>query len=335
MKKILLLLFVLTVYLGYSQAPITNYDSANGSKFAIVNNTVDNSPTGEDVIWAFTGLTKDGEANDSYDAPTAQEEMDYPDTNDVFTATRNGIIAKVFSEDNAGVISITGIESEGFLLRYDNAAGGGKGLIGSFPLVFDNSTVIPDDIAGSFTYVPFNINGDFTGTITSDVDAHGSLTVSGTDIVAFNGEVTRLKVVQDLILSVANGVINQTSYNYYDDITGNLVFRTSTLTITSDIINDTTTITESFIEIVLGVSENTISNSNLDIFPNPVRNNLNFNLSEGAILKSISVYDITGRQVINKKVNTNSFDVSQLKTGVYIMTAITNKGSISSKFVKE
>lgn len=335
MKKQLLLLLSLSVFLGYSQAPIANYESDDGSKFAITDlatSTVDNSPTGANATWNFTGLVKDSETVDSYDNPTAQELIDYPNTTYVFTATRNGVSGKIFSEDNAGAISITGVEGEGLILEYSDVAQGGNALIGTFPLSFGTAATV-DNVAGNFTYVPFNIMGTFIGTITSEVDAYGTLTVSGTDIIPFSGSVTRLKVVQDLDMSVANGNINQITYNYYDDITGNLVFRTSTLAITSAIINDTTVVTESLIEIVLGVSEKNVSD--LNIFPNPVKNQLNISFYNNVKIKSILAYDLSGRQVISIEENTNSVDVSQLKPGLYILNVITNKGTLSSKFIKE
>ena len=345
MKTSLLLLFIFITFLGFSQTAIVNYDSANGSKYAIVTTAtaaVDNSPTGANASWNFTTLIKEGETTDAYRSPTAQEVIDFPNTNSVFTATRNGVSGDVFYENNAGAISYLVVEGEGVTFRYydyddgTTSVIGDKAKIGTFPLSYTTPTTVNTDVvAGNFTYVPFGINGVFTGTITSEVDAYGTLTVGGTDIVAFSGAVTRLKVVQDLDLSVATGNIIQTTYNYYDDSTGNLVFRTSTLAITSFLINDTTIVTESLIEISLGVSENNISKSDLNIFPNPVNNQLNIYLSGHTKIESIMAYDVTGRKVLGAIINTKQIDVSRLKSGIYILNVETDKGSILRRFVKE
>ncbi|PWH83030.1 hypothetical protein DIS18_00290 [Algibacter marinivivus] len=334
MKLKLLYLFTLFNFLAFSQTPIANYDSANGSEYAIISTVVDNSTSGTNAIWNFTGLTKTGDATDAYASPTAQELIDYPNTTYVFTSVKDGTTGKVFAENNSGAISLTGVEGEGLILRYNDNTQGGNALIGTFPLSYGTAATV-DNVAGTFTYVPFTIDGTFFGTITSEVDAYGTLTVNGTDVTSFSGAVTRLKVVQDLTMSVANGNINQETYNYYDDSTGDLVFRTSTLAITSSLINDTTVVTESLTEVTLGVDQRSISKSSLNIYPNPVKNDLNFSLSENIKTIGIEVYDITGRQIVNKDADTNYLNVSELNTGIYIMTVLTNNGRVSRKFIKE
>ena len=337
MKKQLFFVFTLTTLFGYSQIPIANYESNQGSQFAITNSAtaaVDNSPEGANAIWNFTGLVKESETTDSYASPTAQELIDYPNTTYVYTATRNGVPGKIFSEDISGTISITGVEGEGLVLEYSDAAQGGNALIGSFPLSY-GAAATTDNVAGDFTYVPFNIMGTFTGTITTEVDAYGTLTVDGTDINPFSGNVTRLKIVQDLNMSVANGNINQTTHNYYDDNTGQLVFRTSILAITSAIVNDTSILTERLMEGTFGISDKNSAAAALKVFPNPVETLLKIDLSTYSNIQQITVYDVSGRQVFSLKSQTDSIDVSPLKSGLYVINVISDQGVSSSKFIKK
>ncbi|UPT71905.1 MAG: T9SS type A sorting domain-containing protein [Flavobacterium sp. JAD_PAG50586_2] len=68
----------------------------------------------------------------------------------------------------------------------------------------------------------------------------------------------------------------------------------------------------------------------LKIFPNPVQNELNFEDTGLENDLAISVYDLTGRQILSAKINANTVNVSNLPSGVYILKA----GSRFGRFVK-
>ena len=73
--------------------------------------------------------------------------------------------------------------------------------------------------------------------------------------------------------------------------------------------------------------------NDLKIYPNPVKDLLYFN-SENKII-SFEVYDITGRILNSNKVIGNSVDLSNLKTGNYLLKLYTNDSVINSKIIKE
>ncbi len=75
------------------------------------------------------------------------------------------------------------------------------------------------------------------------------------------------------------------------------------------------------------------SNSLTDfkIYPNPSSEYLNFNQK----IESIKVFDIQGKLVLNKKINSNNLNVSELKNGVYILEAFSENKKISQKFIKK
>ncbi|MGP8215844.1 MAG: T9SS type A sorting domain-containing protein [Bacteroidia bacterium] len=66
------------------------------------------------------------------------------------------------------------------------------------------------------------------------------------------------------------------------------------------------------------------NNSSFNLYPLPARDNLNISLGSGDFMpQSIMVYDITGRELINKQVTVNSstiiINVSKLENGTYIL----------------
>lgn len=65
----------------------------------------------------------------------------------------------------------------------------------------------------------------------------------------------------------------------------------------------------------------------IDIFPNPV--NASFSISNIESLKSVHIYDISGR-VIADYVPQNTYDISELKQGVYVLKVLNEDGRISS-----
>lgn len=88
----------------------------------------------------------------------------------------------------------------------------------------------------------------------------------------------------------------------------------------------------STIQNALSIDENNFNND-ISVYPNPVKNMLQFK-TEAAILK-VEVYDITGRIISSKSINENKIDLSELKTGNYILKLYTEKGITNTKIIKE
>jgi hypothetical protein len=67
------------------------------------------------------------------------------------------------------------------------------------------------------------------------------------------------------------------------------------------------------------LSVSSISRGSLNLFPNPVLDKMVFikNAPEGP--KSLTLYDLNGRVVMNTITNTNSLDLSNIDAGLYIM----------------
>jgi hypothetical protein len=83
----------------------------------------------------------------------------------------------------------------------------------------------------------------------------------------------------------------------------------------------------------LGVED--FSSSNFKVFPNPSSNT--WNVSSSAVVNSVAVYDILGKQVITLTPNTNevAIDASSLNPGIYFAEISGVNGSKTVKLIKE
>jgi hypothetical protein len=329
-----LLLFSL---ISFGQTPISNFYSVPNSNFAIVTSTpaIDQSATGANLTWNFTNLTQVGTNTDSYTTPTALELSAFPGTTSVLTITETSTSdeSKIYSQDVAGQVSITGAVATDLELNYIS----NNALIGTFPLNYNYNN--SDPVAGNYTYTTYS--GTFSGSITSTVDAYGTLNMNDLGEGAFSGSVTRLKTVQNLSLNyiIPNaGTGVQTTYYYYDSSNGNLVFRTNTVSVVVPLLglNQTTTVMESFLPIsTLSTNQNNMVSTELYIVPNPVGDVLNIRLSQNEIIRSITITDISGRQILNLTDNLTTVSVSNLEVGMYMANITTDKGVYTKKFLKK
>lgn len=82
----------------------------------------------------------------------------------------------------------------------------------------------------------------------------------------------------------------------------------------------------------LGLQENNFIND-ITIYPNPVKNILNFKTEQNIV--KVEIYDIAGRILSSNPVSENKIDLSNLKSGNYILKLYTEKGTVNVKIIKE
>lgn len=84
------------------------------------------------------------------------------------------------------------------------------------------------------------------------------------------------------------------------------------------------------------LSNNDIQDEWVSIFPNPVKDKLSIGSYEG-VISEILFYNTLGKQVMSYKIDQklNDIDVSSLKTGIYFISIIGEKGKLLIKFIKE
>ena len=82
----------------------------------------------------------------------------------------------------------------------------------------------------------------------------------------------------------------------------------------------------------VSVVENELAEQGINLFPNPVRNTLYVENSD--LINDLRIFDLTGRMIFSQVVNDNatSINVSEFKTGVYIMQVMTVNGVVSKRF---
>jgi hypothetical protein len=79
---------------------------------------------------------------------------------------------------------------------------------------------------------------------------------------------------------------------------------------------------------LLSVKQNSIAG--LNIYPNPVSKGTLYITSNSNSAKSVSIFDVLGRQVLNAKASNNTVNVSNLKGGAYIVK-ITEEGKTATR----
>ena len=83
---------------------------------------------------------------------------------------------------------------------------------------------------------------------------------------------------------------------------------------------------------------NSFNNGVFSVYPNPAKNVVNIQLKDNlsVTLKSASVYDLTGKVVLETSELNQPINVEKLSTGTYIMSiSDTNNKNYSQKFIKE
>ena len=76
-------------------------------------------------------------------------------------------------------------------------------------------------------------------------------------------------------------------------------------------------------------SHNIVSDS-FSFYPNPVNSTLNLNAKNP--ISKVQIFDLTGRKVLETaNLNSNSLNVSQLKSGLYILNVYTNNNELMTK----
>ena len=86
---------------------------------------------------------------------------------------------------------------------------------------------------------------------------------------------------------------------------------------------------------ILGTEDQSVKMDKIEIYPNPAIDIVNF--SSKSEIKDITIYDVSGKVIINsKKSGTNlQIDVSGLPKGIYLANVKTDKGNRSQKLIKK
>jgi len=178
------------------------------------------------------------------------------------------------------------------------------------------STVYPEGYAA---WIDYNRDGDFTDSgeqiftnaATSATSVSGSFTVPA----ATAAGATRLRVRMQYNATPTSSCGTFT-YGEVEDYTVNIVSGTAK--------------TSRGTEAALVVEGTTVY-----VYPNPVRDRLTIGLPEGVTLQAVRIATTNGAERHNKQTSDPEVDVSELPSGLYILSVQTSAGLLRQKFVKE
>lgn len=84
------------------------------------------------------------------------------------------------------------------------------------------------------------------------------------------------------------------------------------------------------------LEENANNGDEISIYPNPVEDVLHIKFNTDLIVKSVTIYDFTGKEVINRTIqSSNEINVSHLKSGSYVLKMNTSNGIKKYRFIKK
>lgn len=70
----------------------------------------------------------------------------------------------------------------------------------------------------------------------------------------------------------------------------------------------------------------------VEIFPNP--SNKLINIQSDEVIKLLTVFDLSGKKLLQTSENTNQIDVTNFKSGVFLLVIETKKGTVTKKIIK-
>jgi hypothetical protein len=342
MKNHLLLFFIIISHLLFSQTTLTqafnepvagDFEKTFGLDTSAYTSGLPISVTGSNVVWDYSNVSgfEPILTNKYLSSSSVSSATNYAGCN--LVQESGGLYTYLKSSTTPTTqTELLGLNVSSVSLTFTNSA-----VIAKYPVTYGSSST--DNLSGTFN---FSISGTFTGSITTTADGIGTLNLPlGNSLT----NVLRVKSVQTLTLSAslvagfpptAIARMQQSIYNYYSPqskfpiISVNYSKITITLTNSVTITANANGNTNYF---VVGLSENTLNDKDLLVYPNPTENKLTIGLTEPIHLRSVTLYSQLGELVL--KTTSNSLNVSSLPAGIYIAEIITDKGLIRKKVIKE
>lgn len=214
---------------------------------------------------------------------------------------------------------------------FDIAAPPGQTLTGLKISILDNNNGLPGALVKSYTLAPSSSaqvgfsNGLFFNKMTFDLPQ---------SLVLENAT----NAVKTYWVSISEGVSNGTGYVEYSSASGanTTLYKMKSLNVNTAQWDNVGV--EMVYSVVgncetIGLSTNDINKSRVILSPNPVSDILNFNNAKK--VENVEVYSIAGSKVANNlTVTNNTVDLSSLKPGVYVVSAVVDGVKTSSKITK-
>ncbi len=338
MKKILLSIFVLNVLLVRAQVPVTSYFGTTDYSYANLNPPapLSHALMGANVVWTFSAIPTNGTSEEINIVPTSAEVVTFPGTTSVHIATTAAPSpsnsAKIYNKlTGTNVFSLTGFDANGVILNYvtNNA------LLGTFPLNFGYTN--NDITAGTFTNGANS--GTFAGTIQTNYDSYGTLNLGVIGFDPIIKAVYRIKVVQNINLSIGFfpiGTVTQTTYTYYaaNGSSTEPFFRDTSFTVNVPILGEPQNTNQAQVfasALTLGTSS--FDFNAINFYPNPATDFIMIDNKSNTTINSVLISDLNGRNVFETNEVNEYIDITNLSKGIYFAKITTDSGSVIKKIV--
>ncbi|GAA4291486.1 T9SS type A sorting domain-containing protein [Aestuariibaculum suncheonense] len=83
------------------------------------------------------------------------------------------------------------------------------------------------------------------------------------------------------------------------------------------------------------LSNEEFSIKSISLSPNPAKDFLTLNIPNSVNLKTVSIYNILGKEIINTSYLGNKINISNLTSGMYLLKLSTTDSNITKRFIKQ
>ena len=315
-KQVLFSIFILFSTAGFSQPELTSSNLANtGDSYTIYTNTSlpassDPGSSGSNVTWDFSAIQQGNSSSLTYASTSNQ---DYPNANIKFDTQGSSNYFDVSND----AYTYYGFSASGATSNFTDGQDQAR-----VPMSFNDSYL--DAFSG--TYDAFGQVFERTGELNVTYDGYGTLqTPQGTYSNVLRLEIIRTSTDEMNGQTLSNNL--DTIYFWFNEST-----RHPIMTYTINYVDGSEQGRFlNYIDDADVVLSTNLNNITVNSFPNPARNEIMISSKEN--INVIEIYTINGRKVLNKQVNSSSFevDVSSLRKGQYFYLLKNTKGTILSR----
>ncbi|VXC33367.1 conserved exported hypothetical protein [Flavobacterium sp. 9AF] len=205
------------------------------------------------------------------------------------------------------------------------------------------SYIIEGSVGNRITKIEFNNCGSYTDNNLSMYVNFQIWIYETSNVIEFrygNSSITDSSIFYDGLTGGSTGI---TSIDFSTDdlsnvhlLSGNASNPTLTYANTIEFINGTPAANTVYrFTPTSSLNTNSFDKNFVDLFPNPVKETLYFTAKEATHISSVEIYNMLGQIILSVPNTITSIDVSELEKGNYFLKVNTEKGSTTTKFVKE
>lgn len=328
--KLLAAIMLSSGVLAFAQTTLTKAAndpvSGNVVNNVVLNTPVDNSPVGSPVNFSNPNATAGAAVSNTYSALTATELTSFP-TGTIKHDDGNGTI--IYYKQNPTTLEIVGIANTTATI---NLTANPPTAI-TYPTSYLSS--FSDTTSGSTSYNGTNLN--LSGTVTSNAEAFGILTIGATTYP----NVLKVKIVINLNITLSGFPINvgtaqNTMYLYYDNLKRYPILTSTSGSIVAPAagVNQSFSGAQALASTFLSANDVEASKLSFSFYPNPTTDFVNFK----GDLKNFDEYSIItpeGKLIKREKLKGSSIDVNDLGSGVYFINLESSKEKQSFRIIKK